>query len=56
MDETPVLHRVGGGTAAGFDVGQNFDRGGDAGGRSHHGIGLWLMGFGARLEARRQPR
>ena len=33
--EAPVLHRVGGRTAAAFDVGENFDGGGDAGGGSH---------------------
>ena len=35
MREAPVLHRLGGGPAAGFDVAENFDRGGDAGGGGH---------------------
>ena len=33
--EAPILHRVGRGSATGLDVGQNFDRGGGAGGGGH---------------------
>ena len=33
--EAPVLHRVGRGAAAEFDIRQNFDRGGGAGGGDH---------------------
>ena len=35
MREPPVLHGVGGGTAAGFDVAQDFDGGGDTGCGGH---------------------
>ena len=33
--QAPILHRVGGGTAAGFDVGEDLDGGGNAGCGSH---------------------
>ena len=35
MREAPVLHRIGRRAAPGVDVGQNFDRGGGAGGGDH---------------------
>ena len=30
MGEAPILERIGGGPAAGFEIFENFDRGGDA--------------------------
>ncbi len=35
MRQAPIFHRVGRGSATGFDVGENFDRGGGAGGGNH---------------------
>ena len=45
MREAPILERVGGGTAACFEVFENFDRGGDASGGMH--VGLCGKGTGA---------
>ena len=51
--EAPVLHRVGRGPATGFDIRQNFDRGGGAGGGDHgrEPLGVWSVGSAAHRGA-----
>ena len=39
--QAPIFHRVGRGSATGFDIRQNFDRGGGAGGGDHGEENLW---------------
>ena len=62
--QAPIFHRVGRGSATGFDIRQNFDRCGGAGGGDHGEGNLWGLksrfispvGAGTYISPRRQCR